>query len=164
MWVSYISRSEITFQVVILRCWGSQQGSPVVILPSVIHVLPFCIFPYIQNSIYTSFSKNGFECLIFPSNKAGALMNTQSFPWDIIFYEYLVDNELWSSQAPVEKSTDLEGTDRWFLKVTRLECAMSLSKCSPKSWAKLESHSEVPKRALRGYFRWNLGTEMSKPQ
>lgn len=71
-WLSSIGRSELTFQMVMLRHWSSQQYP---YCYSVFHVLPFCSFPYMQNSIYTSFSKNGFEHLTFPSNKAGALMN-----------------------------------------------------------------------------------------
>lgn len=71
-WLSSIGRSELTFQMVTLRHWSSQQYP---YCYSVFNVLPFCSFPYMQNSIYTSFSKNGFEHLTFPSNKAGGLMN-----------------------------------------------------------------------------------------
>lgn len=47
-----------------------------------------------------------------------------------------------------------------------LRCVMSLSKSSPKTKVKLGGHNEVPERALRGYFRWNLGTKekVSKSQ
>lgn len=79
---------------------GNVDTSRISCCNSIFHVLPFCSFPYIQISIYPSFSKNGFEYLIFPSNKAGALIN--------IAKPYLRHNLLWvSSRQQILELTDI---------------------------------------------------------
>ena len=114
---------------------------------SVFHVLPFFSFPYIQNSMHISFSKNGFGYLIFPSNKASVLTNIANHSLRQNLLEV-------SCRQWIVDFTDIceEGTDKWLKKVTMLQRVLSLSNAHPRLWPNLEVTMRLLKepRALRG--------------